>query len=60
MTMDAQKRAELWEAFRKSLAASQRTPEEIALDEEAIRRLEQKHREGYQRYPVQEGEFDFW
>lgn len=60
MTMDAEKRAKLWEAFEKSLAARQRALEETTLDEEAIRRLEQKHREGYQGYPVQEGEFDLW
>ena len=33
---------------------------QLALKQQKIRRLEQQHESGYQKYPVEPGEFDIW
>ena len=63
MTLDEKLLASVDKAARKlktTRSAFTRQALQEALDRLASRRLEQKHRQGYERRPVGEGEFDGW
>ncbi len=63
MTMDEKLLASVDEAAKKlktTRSAFTRQALRDALDRLASSRLEQKHRRGYERHPVQKGEFDVW
>ncbi len=46
--------------LKTSRSAFTRKALQIALNQLAVREKEQVHRQGYERYPVQAGEFDIW
>lgn len=63
ITLDEELLASVDEAAKKlktTRSAFTRKPLREALDRLAIRELEQKHRRGYERQPVCQGEFDVW
>jgi metal-responsive CopG/Arc/MetJ family transcriptional regulator len=63
MTMDEKLLASVDEAARElrtTRSAFTRQALREALDRLASRRLEQKHKRGYERHPVHKGEFDVW
>jgi metal-responsive CopG/Arc/MetJ family transcriptional regulator len=63
MTLDEELLASVDKAARKlktSRSAFTRQALRDALDRLTTSRLEQKHRQGYERRPVRKGEFDAW
>lgn len=63
MTMDEELLASVDEAAKKlktTRSGFTRQALREALDRLASRRLEEKHRQGYERHPVAKGEFDVW
>lgn len=63
MTLDERLVAEvdrLVEKLGTSRSAFTRDALRSALEERRVRELERRHREGYERHPVELGEFDVW
>lgn len=63
MTLDEQLVEEVDQAVTKlgtSRSAFTREALRSALKERRVRELERRHREAYERHPVEPGEFDLW